>query len=466
MQKPEILVVDDEPGIHEAIRSAFAAKDYTVRCADSFEAAEHRLEESLPDLVFLDIRLPREGGIQLLGKIRSLDPSLPVVMITGYATIETAVSAMRLGAHDYVEKPFRLPQIARIGERALESRGRAGNAGSDGEEGGRGARDPEGGSRAEGELVGESPVFRKVLRLIDRVAKTPSTTVLIRGESGTGKELVARSIHDKSDRAGRPFVALNCAAISETLLEAELFGYEKGAFTGALAEGKPGLFEVARGGTVLLDEIGEMPVLLQAKLLRVLQEKNFKRVQGVEDIAFDTRIIASTNRNLEEAIDRGQFREDLYYRISVMPIELPPLRERPTDIDLLARHFLECFNEEHDCYIQEFSPAATERLQRYPWPGNARELRNTIERAVIQTPGTVIQESHLGLWKQVQRDGGEWVLALQEPTIREAERLLIEQVLKRANGNISRSARMLGINRSTLYHKLREYAIDPASALV
>jgi len=275
---------------------------------------------------------------------------------------------------------------------------------------------------------------------------------------------VARAVHEKSDRRSRPFVALNCAAISESLLEAELFGYERGAFTGALREGKPGLFEVARGGTVLLDEIGEMPVALQAKLLRVLQERTFKRVQGVEDIRFETRVIASTNRDIEEAIQRGQFREDLYYRISVMPIELPSLRERRDDIPLLARHFLERFNVEHDRCIQGFSPSASERMLRHSWPGNVRELRNTIERAVIQTPGTVIQESHLGLWRQAPKETGEWVLALEEPTIREAERILIAQVVERSGGNISRSARMLGINRSTLYHKLREYGIQNGSA--
>ena len=203
--------------------------------------------------------------------------------------------------------------------------------------------------------------------------------------------------------------------------------------------------------------------LVQAKLPRVLQERTFKRVGGVKDIDFDTRVITSTNRNLEEAIERGQFREDLYYRISVMPIELPPLRERKEDIPVLARHFLERFNHEHDCFIQEFSPGAAERLVQYPWPGNVRELRNTIERAVIQTPGTIIQESHLGLWKQVPRDCGEWVLSLEAPTIREAERALIEQVLHRSNWNISRSARLLGINRSTLYHKLREYEISQVS---
>ena len=452
MPDPRILVVDDEPGIHEAMRCAFAEKGYTVRCASSIEDAETALAESLPDLVFLDVRLPREGGLQFLQRIRGLDPNLPVVMITGFATIESTVAAMRLGAHDYVEKPFRIPQIVRVAERALASGKR-----SNGRAGEGAVESPD------STLVGESPVFRKVLRLVARVARTPSTTVLIRGESGTGKELVARAIHEDGNRGDRPFVALNCAAISETLLEAELFGYEKGAFTGALREGKQGLFEMSRGGTILLDEIGEMPVSLQAKLLRVLQERTFKRVGGVKDIDFDTRVITSTNRNLEEAIERGQFREDLYYRISVMPIELPPLRERKEDIPVLARHFLERFNHEHDCFIQEFSPGAAERLVQYPWPGNVRELRNTIERAVIQTPGTIIQESHLGLWKQVPRDCGEWVLSLEAPTIREAERALIEQVLHRSNWNISRSARLLGINRSTLYHKLREYEISQVS---
>ena len=460
MSRPCILVIDDETGIHEAIRCAFDAERYRVVCADGVEEARRCLEEDLPDLVFLDIRLPREGGLQILGEIRSLDPNLPVIMITGYATIESAVAAMRLGAHDYVEKPFRLPQIVRIAESALDGRRGVRAESKEGD----GSDAPTGDDGFDVVPVGESPVFRKVQRLVARVARTSSTTVLIRVESGTGKELVARAIHEKSDRRGRPFVALNCAAISESLLEAELFGYERGAFTGALREGKPGLFEVARGGTVLLDEIGEMPVTLQAKLLRVLQERTFKRVQGVEDINFETRVIASTNRDIEEAIERGQFREDLYYRISVMPIELPSLRERREDIPLLARHFLERFNIEHDRCIQGFSPSASERMLRHSWPGNVRELRNTIERAVIQTPGTVIQESHLGLWRQAPKETGEWVLALEEPTIREAERILISQVVKRSGGNISRSARMLGINRSTLYHKLREYGIQPGPA--
>jgi transcriptional regulator with PAS, ATPase and Fis domain len=302
-------------------------------------------------------------------------------------------------------------------------------------------------------------VFRKVLRLVARVARTPSTTVLILGESGTGKELVARAIHQASDRAGKPFVALNCAAISESLLEAELFGYEKGAFTGALREGKHGLFEAARGGTVFLDEIGEMPVALQAKLLRVLQEKSFKRVGGVEDVEVDTRVIASTNRNLEDAIARGEFRDDLYYRLSVMPIHLPPLRDRIDDIPLLARYFLEKFNVEHQRCIQEFSPESMEALQSHDWPGSVRELRNTVERAVIQTPGTIIQECHLGLFRPSGTPRGEWVLELEDPSIRTAERALIEQVLRRSRWNISRTARILGINRSTLYSKIRDYEI-------
>jgi len=447
MAEPRILVVDDEPSIHEALRCAFGPRGYAVETASSVEEAELRLESALPDLVFLDVRLPREGGIALLRRLRGLAPSLPVVMITGYATIESAVAAMRLGAHDYVEKPFRMPQIARIAERAL---GRSDPA-----------REVDGApdEMEPADLVGGSPAFRKVLRLVERVARTPSTTVLIRGESGTGKELVARAIHDKGDRADRPFVALNCAAISETLLEAELFGYEKGSFTGALREGKQGLFEIAREGTILLDEIGEMPVPLQAKLLRVLQEKTFRKVGSVRDVPFDTRVITSTNRNLEEAMERGAFREDLYYRISVMPIELPPLRDRPDDIPRLARHFLARFNEEHDCCIDDFSEAAIDRMLQHSWPGNVRELRNTVERAVIQTAGRTVQESALGIWRQRIRETGEWVLSLEEPTLREAERRLIAQVLERARWNISRSARMLGINRSTLYHKLKEYSI-------
>ncbi len=450
-----ILVIDDEEPVRRGLISILIREGHIAEGAGSADEGLAIAERNRYDLVFLDVRLPGTDGINLIPKLRSKCPPPEVVVLTGYGSVPSAVEAMRKGALDYVEKPFHTDKILSLVKRVLEINYLKEEV-----------------DRLRGQvrqltaprIVGQSRAILSVLAAVDRVALSPTTTVLIRGESGTGKELVARAIHDRSSRHDRPFVAVNCAAFTETLLESELFGYEPGAFTGASGEGKEGLLSAAQGGTLFLDEISEMSTVLQAKLLRVLQERCFRKVGGVEDVPLDVRIIASTNRDLERLVKEGAFREDLFYRLNVMPIRIPPLRERREDIPLLAHYFLALFASQMGKVLKGFSEEAMENLTERHWPGNVRELRNSIEYAAITCPGGEIQEEHLPEVREpgitLARNEDVIVLPAGDKSIRAMEEILVRKVLDETGWNISRAAHVLGINRTTLYNKIRLYNLD------
>jgi len=451
-----ILVVDDEKAMRIGLRQALREQGYEVVLAETAEEALTKVEENLPDLVVSDLRLPQMNGIEFLRKAKERDPNLTFIVMTGFGNVDTAVEATRLGAYDYMQKPFKMDRFLLLVERALESQALRREVLM--------LRAMDHVAAQNGHLlVGKSKPMRDVYHIIKQVAKSPASTVLVQGESGTGKELVAQSIHYSSDRRDKRFVEINCAALTESLLEAELFGYEKGAFTNALASGKLGLFEAGDGGTVFLDEVSEMGVNLQAKLLRVLQEKRFTRVGGIDTVSVDVRVIASTNRKLEEAVQEGQFREDLYYRLKVIPIHLPPLRERKEDIPLLTKYFIDHFNREFGKNVTAVSPEAEKKLNEYDWPGNVRELRNVIERAAILsgreelTPDLLLLSSDRPAVPtsedQLPLDGIR--------SIAEVERMLIEKVLREKMWRRTEAANALGINRTTLYKKIKEYGIEP-----
>lgn len=454
-----ILVIDDEETVRRGLVSILVRESHIAEGAGAAEEGLAMAERARYDLVFLDARLPGTDGINLIPRLRSKCPPPEVVVLTGFGSVPSAVEAMRRGALDYVEKPFHTDRILALVRRVLESNYLREEV-----------------DRLRGQMrqltapriVGHSRAVLAVLAAVDRVALSPMTTVLVRGESGTGKELVARAIHDRGARHDRPFVAINCAAFTESLLESELFGYEPGAFTGASGGGKEGLLAAAQGGTLFLDEISEMATILQAKLLRVLQERSFRKVGGVEDTALDARIIASTNRDLERLVKEGQFREDLFYRLDVMPIRVPPLRERREDIPLLAHHFLAQFASQMGKMLRGFSEEALENLTERHWPGNVRELRNAIEFAAITCPGGEIQEEHL----PDAREPGITLARAEEPfslpagdrSLRTMEEILVRRVLEETGWNISRAASDLGINRTTLYNKIRLYNIGKHAA--
>ena len=451
-----ILVVDDEKAIRIGLKQALREQGYDVVLAESAEEALAKVEESLPDLVMSDIRLPQMNGIEFLREAKQHDPNLTFIVMTGFGNVDTAVEATRLGAYDYVQKPFKMDRLLLLVERALESQALRREVLM--------LRAMDHVAAENGYLlVGKSKPMREVYHIIKQVANSPASTVLVQGESGTGKELVAQSIHYASARRDKRFVEINCAALTESLLEAELFGYEKGAFTNALAGGKIGLFEAGDGGTVFLDEVTEMGVNLQAKLLRVLQEKRFTKVGGIDTVSVDVRVIASTNRKLEEAVQEGQFREDLYYRLKVIPICLPPLRERKDDIPLLTKYFIDHFNREFGKNLTAVSPEAEKNLIDYNWPGNVRELRNVIERGAILsgreelTPDLLLLSS---LRPPVPTSDDQLPLDGVR-SIAEVERMLIEKVLREKMWRRTEAASALGINRTTLYKKIKEYGIEP-----
>jgi len=423
--------------------------------AEDGESALASLDECLPDLVLTDLRMPGMGGLGLVEALRRRDPTLPVIVLTGHGTIETAVEAMRRGAIDFVEKPIERQRLGSAIRAALDRQALRRKV----------YRMRSEQCRRFGEigeaLIGNSPKMVEIYRMIKQVARSPATTVLIQGESGTGKELIARCIHRISDRREKRFMDINCAALTETLLEAELFGYEKGAFTGAATTGKMGLLEAADGGTVFLDEIGEMSLPLQAKLLRVLQEKRFKKVGGLDDIAVDVRIIASTNQDLERLVEEGKFRLDLYYRLRVMPIFVPPLRERKEDIVPIAEHYLEVFSAALGKRISTITPEARAALETHSWPGNVRELRNVIERAVVLATSDAIGPEALLFGGNPSRSRKKVEFDMADLTIASMERQLIKKVLETTSWKRSEAARILGINRTTLYNKIRDYALSP-----
>ncbi|MBK8980338.1 MAG: sigma-54-dependent Fis family transcriptional regulator [Planctomycetes bacterium] len=452
---PRILVIDDEEGIREGLRALLQAEGVAVETAETAESGLRRVEQRSFDVILLDLNLPGADGLSTITSLRRGPHPADVVILTGYGTIESTVEAMRKGAADVIEKPIQKDRVLASIRRCLETRQLKNQLAWTQDR----LRE-----LTATELIGLSPEVHQVQERIEQVSQAPDTTVLITGESGTGKELVARCVHDCSVRRHGPFVAINCAALNENLLEAELFGYEAGAFTGARREGKEGLFATAAGGTLFLDEIGEMEKSLQAKLLRVLQERTFRRVGGVRDVAADVRILASTNRDLRRAVEQGLFREDLFYRLNVMNIEVPPLRARVQDIPLLAHFFLDQVGRQMGKHLTGFTEEALETLCEYHWPGNVRELRNAIEHAAIVCAGGMIDEVHLPKFSSGAPDGSDEIarsatiqLESSNLSIRHLESQLVSKVLERTNWNISRAANMLGINRTTLYNKIRQY---------
>jgi len=455
-----ILVADDDARVRNGLVAVVQALGHRTLEAATGREAIAVSERERPDMVLLDLQMPDGTGLEVLPDLVRDADAPSVVMVTGVAEVSTAVAAMRAGAADFLEKPVRLEVLQGVLERV--SRGRAVARERDL------LRDEVARLRS-GPIVGESRGIHRVHDQIDRVASTPRTTVLITGESGVGKELVARAIHERSDRASGPFVALNCAALADSMLEAELFGYEAGAFTGALPKGREGLFAAAEGGTLFLDEIGELAPELQAKLLRVLQERSFRRVGGHEDHSTDVRILASTNRDLAAMVETGRFREDLYYRLNVLSIVVPPLRERREDIAHLARHFLAHFATEFGRDYAGFDESALSELTARPWPGNIRELRNAVERAALNAGGGLVRGEHVEAGEaRVMANtqaadstdpSATYQLGLESLDWRAAEEVLVRRALDVAAGNRSETARLLGVNRATLYNKLKAFGI-------
>jgi len=467
MSKEKILIVDDEKSIREFLEIMLKKEGYKVGSAVNAEEALKLFHNSNYELVISDIKMSGMDGVELLKKIKEINPETIVLMITAYASVDTAIDAMKAGAYDYITKPFNVDEVKHIIQNALDRR------------------------RLETEnillkkelksrysfanLVGTSPKMLEIYGLIKRVANT-RTNILISGESGTGKELVARAIHYESERKEKPFVPINCGAIPENLLESELFGHQKGAFTGAVAN-KSGLFEVANDGTIFLDEITELPKELQVKLLRVIQERNFRRVGGIEDILVDVRIIAASNKEIDKEVKEGRFREDLFYRLNVIPIQMPPLRERQEDIRFLAEHFFEKHKQELGKDIKGISHEAMDYLESYSYPGNIRELENIIERAVALENTSIILPESLPEYIRTQKVG--WALPtvggqeIQRPEIEmpegginleknleDYEKTIIIDALKKAGGVKKKAAEMLGMSFRSMRYKIDKYGIE------
>ena len=445
-----ILLVDDEVNMLEVLRDVLVAEGHSVTTAISgFEALQKLENDASFDLVISDLKMPKMSGIELLESIKEKWPSLQVVILTAYGTVESAVESIKKGAYDYILKPFKADEIFGLIGRLLERKTLLEDNIFFQKEL----------SKAYGfeNILGNSPAMRDVFEKVETVAQTDSSVILT-GESGTGKELLAHVIHYTSRRKRKRFLKVNCAAFAEGVLESELFGHEKGAFTSAVSR-KPGRFELADGGTLLLDEIGDLPVATQVKLLRVIQTREFERVGGTETIKADVRLISATNQDLEEKIKEGTFREDLFYRLSVVPIHIPSLRERKEDIPILAEHFLQLFSKETNKRIERISEKAAKLLVSYSWPGNVRELRNYIERAVVFCKSTIIESQDLPSLLREKGDRGRITLRVESKSLYEMERKLIQHVLNETQWNLSEAARELKISRGTLYSKLSKYGL-------
>ena len=455
MSAERILIVDDEKLLRWSLRERLMKEGYEVIEADSGAAARAVLAQDEADLLLLDYRLPDTTGVELLKEASRSHPDAPVILMTAYSTVETAVEAIKLGAFDYINKPFNQEALVLIVRKALETS--------------RLRREVQQLRRQQEErfglsnIVGGSAAMLEVFKMITKVGRSAATTVLITGESGTGKDLVAKAIHYASDRAAGPFMNITCSALPENLLESELMGHERGAFTDAKSA-KQGLFELADGGTVFLDEIGDMGILLQAKLLRFLEEKTFRRVGGVRDIKVHLRVIAATNRDLAKAVRESHFREDLYYRLKVIPIVLPPLRERPDDVPLLANHFVDQFNREFRKKCRGVDETAMDLLQRHSWPGNVRELKNVIERAMILEDKEFLGEVDLpeeirGTPVVPAAAGGSGLFRLPDGgyPMERMEEDMVRQALQISAGNQTRAARMLAISRDALRYKIKKF---------
>jgi DNA-binding NtrC family response regulator len=458
--KPSILIVDDDEIMQQTLSDVLKKKGYEIFSVSSGNGALSIIKKNIIDLVLLDMRLPDVDGIEVLKKIKELDTEILVIMMTAYSDVQTAVSAMKSGAYHYINKPFELEELKLLIEKGLETKSLINEV--------RRLHRQQKEEFQNSHIHGVSPQIQYVKELIGMISKTHKTSVLIQGESGTGKELAANAIHYNGKRSNKPLMKINCSAIPDTLLESELFGYEKGAFTDA-KNTKKGLFELADGGTVFLDEIGDMKPFLQSKILRVLENQTFMRVGGEREIKVDVRIIAATNKNLEALVREGVFRKDLYYRLKVMVIEMPPLRERAEDILLLSNLFIEENNREHNKNIRGFNEEAKKFLVQYHWPGNVRELKNVIERAMILTDQDLLSPKQLPF--ELRQTGGfdravsapELIEITDEISLDHVEKMHLIKVLKRLEWNKSKASKVLGISRATLRAKIKKYNLSDNS---
>ena len=453
-EKNSILVVDDDSAHRTMLRTLLSGWGYTIFEADDGTSAIEQVHEQPFDLILMDIRMIKVSGLEALTAIRTYNPAIPIVLMTAYASVETAVEALKSGAYDYLPKPLNFDELKITIERAMDHSGL--------KEENRLLRESLDTQFDSQDIIGRSSSMVKVLETVAQVAPSEAT-VLITGESGTGKEIIAGAIHHNSLRKNGPYIKINCAAITETLLESELFGHEKGAFTGAYKR-KEGRFRLADGGSLFLDEISEMSTAMQAKLLRVIQEREITRVGGEEVIDVDVRVMAATNKELLEEIESRRFREDLYYRLNVVSLNIPPLRDRREDIPLLAQHFLKMFSEKNNKEIKGFTPQAMDNFLKYGWPGNVRELMNAVERGVVLAQTEYLDERVLSVASKVEEFEAEMISKNGIPgdiPLDEIERVAILKALGLAEGNKSEAARRLGITRQTLLKKLKKYGVSP-----
>lgn len=455
--KPSILIVDDDEVIRDTLSDVLKKREYDVYAVGSGEETVSMVRKNIIDLILLDMRLPDEDGLEVLKKIKEFDTEILVIMMTAYSDIQTAVSAMKLGAYHYINKPFDLEELKLLIEKGIETKSLINEV--------RRLHRQQNEGNQKSQIFGTTSQIQYIKELIGMISKTNKTSVLIQGESGTGKELAANAIHYNSKRGHRPLMKINCSAIPDSLLESELFGYEKGAFTDAKTT-KKGLFELADGGTVFLDEIGDMKPFLQSKILRVIENQSFMRVGGEREIKVDVRIIAATNKDLEALVREGLFRKDLYYRLKVMVVEMPSLRERKEDILLLSNLFIEEINREYSKNIKGLTEDAKKIMVQYPWPGNVRELKNVIERAMILTDQAHITPKQLPFELRHKEPTNLKALEVnpfeisEMMPLEEVEKIYLLNVLKRLEWNKSKASKMLGISRATLRAKVKKYRLS------
>jgi two-component system response regulator AtoC len=460
MPRETILVLDDESLIRWSLKQKLESWNYQVLDAADLQEAINKLNSEAPDLVISDIKLPDGSGLDFLRRVKEAHANIPVIIITAFGVVDVAVQALKLGAYDFIEKPINFEKLENILRNALEANRLKTQVAQTF------TRDK---SRFNLEnIIGMSKAIEEVLDLIRKLAQAGASTLLVQGESGTGKDLVSRALHYESIRRDHPFVALNCAAIPETLIETELFGHEKGAFTDAKTM-KKGVFEMADGGTVFLDEISEMHLNLQSKFLRVLEDQTFRRVGGVKDISVDVQVVASSNRNLEVAVKEGKFREDLYYRLSVVPIQIPPLRDRKEDVPLLVNHFIQLYNHQFRKSVNGVTPEGMKLMANYSWPGNVRELKNAVERAMILNDSRIIDVPDLPIRiadpssaVPLLRASGDYLVKLppEGAGLEDIEKELIQQALNMANMNKTKASKLLKISRDTLRYKVKKYHLE------
>ncbi len=450
----KILIVDDEKLLRWSLQQSLSKDGYTVLTAETGLEGLKIFKDEMPDIVLLDINLPDVSGVTVLEQIMEINRDTIVFMITAYSDVATAVRTVKLGAYDFIEKPFNMDKLNILIQKASETISLRKDVST--------YRHILSEKYNISSIIGESPEIKKIREIVKKIATSGATTILLQGESGTGKDLIAKVIHYESKRADKPFLEINCTALPESLIESELFGYEKGAFTDAKTA-KRGLFELADGGTIYLDEIGDMKPGTQAKLLKVIENKTFKRIGGVKDISVDVRIIAATNRDLEAAIKDGSFREDLYYRLNVIPVKLPPLRERGGDVLLLAKYFIGEFNKEFKKQVKGLDPGVEEKFLSYSWPGNVRELKNLLERIMILEQGDIILPEHLPCEMNPGASGKKEGSIIRLPEtgidIEEVEKDLIRQALERTGNNQTKAARLLNLSRDALRYRMQKYGL-------